>query len=318
MSDKLPLEVTPEMIGSSTSSELSTLESAEGDDVTDILPSQMVEAEAAGQTDVGRERQHNEDFFFISHQFTQQSNPKRHAVSLRGLYVLCDGMGGHAKGEVASALATEAIVQQINQRWQDDALPSHDSLMESILAANQAIYKVNEGKGARSSQDRMGTTMVLTLLQDTKVLLAHVGDSRIYALTASQGLEQLTVDHEVGQQEIQRGIDPKVAYGRSDAYQLTQALGPRKNGEIMPEIASLTIAEDTVLLLCSDGLTDHDLLETHCSTHLIPILNYRIGLQQGVNQLINLANQYNGHDNVTVLAIRIKVHPQQQNIRMGH
>jgi protein phosphatase len=317
MSDQLPLEAPSETVGSDTSTDFPSLEISEGDDITDILPSQIIEAEAAGQTDVGRERQHNEDFFVINHRLIQQSNPNRHAIALKGLYILCDGMGGHAKGEVASALATETLVQQINQRWQDD-LPNHDSLVEAILAANQTIYRANEGKGTQSSQDRMGTTMVLSLIQDTEVRLAHVGDSRIYALTASQGLEQLTVDHEVGQQEIQRGIDPKIAYGRSDAYQLTQALGPRKDREVTPEVASLTIAENTVLLLCSDGLTDHNLLETHCSTHLMPILHYRIGLREGVSQLIDLANQYNGHDNVTVLAIRLRVHPQQRNIRSGY
>ena len=316
MSDQLPLEATPEALGSGTSIDSPNLEIIDEEDITEVLPSQIIEAEAVGQTDVGRERRHNEDFFVINQQVIQQSNPNRHAVSLRGLYVLCDGMGGHAKGEVASALATETLVQQVNQRWHSQ-LPSHDSLLEAILAANQAIYVANEVKGARSSHDRMGTTMVLTLIQDTQVHLAHVGDSRIYALTASQGLEQLTVDHEVGQQEIKRGIEPSIAYGRSDAYQLTQALGPRQNREISPEITSLTIAEDTLLLLCSDGLTDHELLRRHCSSHLMPIFDDRLSLRQGVSQLVDLANKDNGHDNVTVLAIRIKVHPQQQNIRSG-
>ena len=79
----------------------------------------------------------------------------------------------------------------------------------------------------RSGSGRMGTTLVMAVVVNHQVVVAHVGDSRLYRLTRQKGLQQITVDHEVGQREIQRGIDPDIAYSRPDAYQLTQALGPR-------------------------------------------------------------------------------------------
>ncbi|MGF1600481.1 MAG: serine/threonine phosphatase [Thermosynechococcaceae cyanobacterium] len=286
--------------------EFSGVHPDDAEDTTAILPRQVVTAEAVGQTDVGRDRHHNEDFFVIKHRLDHQSDPRQQATSLKGLYILCDGMGGHAKGEVASALAAENLVQQLGSL--EPITPTR--LETAILAANQVIFTANEAQQSRTNQDRMGTTLVLCVIEDSQVHFAHVGDSRMYALTGSRGLEQLTVDHEVGQQEIQRGVNPVVAYRRPDAYQLTQAIGPRQNREVSPDINAFTITEDTLLLLCSDGLTDNGLLETHASTHLVPLLRKEVGLQQGVSQLVNLANQYNGHDNVTVLAIRIKVQPQ--------
>ncbi|MEM1427554.1 MAG: hypothetical protein AAGF75_13510, partial [Cyanobacteria bacterium P01_H01_bin.130] len=134
-------------------------------------------------------------------------------------------------------------------------------------------------------------------------------DSRLYRLSRRRGLEQVTVDHEVGQREIQRGIDPVAAYSRPDAYQLTQALGPRDSEFIEPDVRFLEFDEDTLLLMCSDGLSDNDLVEDHWQTHLAPLLSSRANLDQGVNQLIELANQHNGHDNVTAMLVRAKVQP---------
>jgi protein phosphatase len=145
--------------------------------------------------------------------------------------------------------------------------------------------------------------------------VAHVGDSRLYRYTRKRGLEQITIDHEVGQREIQRGVEPEIAYARPDAYQLTQALGPRDENFIRPDVQYFELNEDTLLLLCSDGLTDNDLLETHCQTHVEPLLSSQTNLEQGINKLINLANQYNGHDNITAIAVRAKVRPNLQHLR---
>jgi serine/threonine protein phosphatase PrpC len=136
-----------------------------------------------------------------------------------------------------------------------------------------------------------------------------VGDSRLYRLTRKRGLEQLTVDHEVGERERQRGVDPEIAYSRPDAYQLTQALGPRSEQFVNPDVQFLELNEDTLFVLCSDGLSDNDLIETHWQTHLAPLLSSRANLEQGILQLIELANEHNGHDNITALLIRVKVRP---------
>jgi protein phosphatase len=139
-----------------------------------------------------------------------------------------------------------------------------------------------------------------------------VGDSRLYRLSSKQGLEQVTVDHEVGQREILRGIEPEIAYGRPDAYQLTQALGPRDENFINPDVQFLELNEDTLLILTSDGLSDNDLIEEHWQTHLEPLLSSETSLESGVSNLIDLANHYNGHDNITAVVIRAKVHSNHE------
>lgn len=271
-----------------------------------ILPNKLIYLGAAGLTDDGRDRHHNEDYFVIEQHLHQCIGPHQHQVSGRGLYILCDGMGGHAGGEVASSLAAETLRQYFQTHWQDD-LPDAEMLKEATYTANHALFQVNEEK---AGSHRMGTTLVMALIQDTHVHILHVGDSRLYRLTHQQGLEQLTVDHEVGQREIQRGVAPEIAYARPDAYQLTQALGPRENEVLVPDTQFLTVNEDTLFLICSDGLTDNQLLETFCNQHLFPMLNTQLSLQQGVNNLVALANEHNGHDNITVIAILMRVHPQ--------
>jgi len=155
----------------------------------------------------------------------------------------------------------------------------------------------------------------MLLIQDTQAIVAHVGDSRLYRLTRKRGLEQVTVDHEVGQREITRGVEASIAYARPDAYQLTQALGPRDENSIDPDVGFFEINEDTLLLLASDGLSDNDLLETHWQTHLDPLLNSGVNLERGVTDLIDLGNQHNGHDNITGILIRAKVRPNLESLK---
>jgi serine/threonine protein phosphatase PrpC len=275
---------------------------------------QLLSLDDAGCTDIGHQREHNEDSFGIQTQIEKQETPIGRSVKARGLYILCDGMGGHAAGEVASAMAVETLKRYFEDHWQDDQLPTEATIREAIRQANQAIYDVNQ-KNARSGSGRMGTTLAMILIQNTDAAIAHVGDSRIYRLTRKRGLEQVTVDHEVGQREIQRGVDPAIAYGRPDAYQLTQAIGPRGEQFINPDLEFFELNEDTLFVLCSDGLSDNDLIETHWQTHLAPLLSSRANLDQGILQLIELANEHNGHDNITAILVRVKVRPnfeQQQ------
>lgn len=291
-----------------------SLRNSDGDDMpTVILPMQLLSLDDAGCTDIGRQREHNEDNFGIHTWISKQETPLGRTVQAKGLYILCDGMGGHAGGEVASSLAVDTLRKFFQTHW-TDRLPDEALIKEGILAANQAIYEVNQ-KNARSGSGRMGTTLVMVLVQETDVAIAHVGDSRLYRLSRKRGIEQVTTDHEVGQREIQRGVEPAIAYSRPDAYQLTQALGPRDSQFVRPDVQFLELNEDTLLLLCSDGLSDNDLPETYWQTHLLPLLSSRANLDQGLLQLIDLANQHNGHDNITAVLIRAKVRPdlnQQQ------
>ncbi|MDX2230415.1 MAG: serine/threonine phosphatase [Leptolyngbyaceae cyanobacterium bins.349] len=289
---------------------------------TIVLPMQLFHLEEVGRTDVGRQRDHNEDYFGIETQLVKLESPSGKTLHARNLYILCDGMGGHAGGEVASALAVDTIRNFFKERWHHSAMPGIDPqdlpdrnlMIEAVLLANKAIFDVNQ-QNARSGSGRMGTTLVMVLIYDTQVAVAHVGDSRLYRYTRKRGLEQITVDHEVGQREIQRGVDPETAYSRPDSYQLTQALGPRDEQFVKPDVQFFELTEDMLLLLCSDGLTDNDLLEKHWESHVQPLLSSQTNLDKGVNELVELANQYNGHDNITAIAIRAKVRPCLEHLR---
>lgn len=288
----------------------------DGDDLpTIVLPMQLLSVEDAGRTDIGRQRKDNQDYFAIKTHVRKVESPTGRSLHAQGLYILCDGMGGHAGGEIASTLATQTLEQYFETHW-DDGLPDEETIKNGIFLANNAIYDLNV-QNMRSGSGRMGTTLVLVLLQGTEVAIAHVGDSRLYRYSRRQGLELLTVDHEVGQRDIQRGIDPVEAYSHPEAYQLTQALGPRDQDFVHPDVAFLEVNEDNIFLLCSDGLTDNDLIETYCQSHVEPLLSSQTSLEQGASQLIELANHYNGHDNISVILIRVRVRPNTTLLRRG-
>ncbi len=294
-------------------------DSLEDNAPTVVLPMQLVSLTDAGRTDVGRQRDHNEDCFGVQTEIRKLETPQGSTVQARGLFILCDGMGGHAGGEVASSLAVNTLREYFQKYWfdidlKDAKLPTEGEIRDSIILANKAIFDINQ-ESARSGSGRMGTTLVMVLVHNTKIAVAHVGDSRLYRVSRRSGLEQVTSDHDVGQREIQRGVEPAIAYARPDALQLTQALGPRDEDFIDPDVEFLDLQEDTLLMLCSDGLADNDLLETHWRTHMEPLLSSQANLDRGVGQLIELANQYNGHDNITALAVRLKMRPNMDMLK---
>jgi serine/threonine protein phosphatase PrpC len=276
----------------------------------------------AGKTDVGKQRDRNEDDFITIFQ-TRNIDGKSQISdrSDRGLFVLCDGMGGHEGGEIASAIAVNSISEQFRPFW-IDTLPGERTLTEIISNANQAIFTKNESE-QRLSLGRMGTTMVMLAIHDLDVMIAHVGDSRIYKVTnnpirsnqqkfpptnpeylsETAKLEQITRDHEVLNQLLDLGLDLESAQSRPDAHQLTQAMGPHPSDILDPDIKSFSLTESTLFLLCSDGLCDNDAIEQNWETHLLPILNRQIDIQTGVDNLIELGNKVNGHDNLTVILV---------------
>ncbi|MEL7070491.1 MAG: serine/threonine phosphatase [Cyanobacteria bacterium J06581_3] len=297
---------------------------SDGSDATMVLPMKLVSLNDAGRTDVGRQRDHNEDCFLIARESQNYSDNTGQQTQVHGLYILCDGMGGHDGGEVASQLAAQTLSDYFRTHWPVAApgetaslLPDEATVIEGVKLANQAIFEVNE-KEQRAGHERMGTTLVMVLLQGTSAVVAHVGDSRLYQHARRLGLRQVTADHEVGQREILRGVDPEMAYARPDAYQLTQALGPRGSQELEPSVSYMSFTEDTLLLLCSDGLSDSDLVEDYLETHIDPLLRSKKALAVGVNDLIELGNEVNGHDNITAIAIRLEVSPEINKGRLGY
>jgi len=306
-------------ISESAPGEMSFDDWDDDDTPTMVMPLKLIALDVAGETDIGRQRNHNEDDFAIETQVTHSLRggavtARVRSRQYRGIYIVADGMGGHDGGEIASATAVDSLRRYFLTRWSDarkgnfPSLPLEESIRAAFLEANQVIFELNQQQG-RSGSGRMGTTAVLALVQNTQVGIAHVGDSRIYRFTKSQGLQQMTVDHEVGQREIQRGVDPETAYSRIDAYQLTQALGPMGEDFIKPDVQFFNLGEDTLLILASDGLTDNRFLESNFETDLAPLLQPDADLEQGVRELIRKANQHNGHDNITVVIVRALVQP---------
>ena len=296
-------------------------DSSDSGESTMVLPMMLTDIEEAGRTDVGRQRDHNEDCFFIRSSTQKHSDNQGQRTYAHSLYVLCDGMGGHAGGEIASRLAAETLFNYFAEHWPHPLpnqpitpLPSEETISTAIRLANQAIFDVNQTEN-RVGPERMGTTLVMALIQGTEAAVAHVGDSRLYTYARRAGLRQVTTDHEVGQREIQRGIPHDIAYARPDAYQLTQALGPRDNEGLEPSVSYITFSEDTLLLLCSDGLSDNNLVETYLESNIDPLLRGKNNLDIGVDELMTLANEVNGHDNISAIAIRAKVSPDLSKLK---
>ncbi|PPT09899.1 putative protein phosphatase [Geitlerinema sp. FC II] len=282
------------------------LEIVEEDDATLTVPiPPVVYLAHGGKTDIGRHRPRNEDTFAIWIQRDWRETPADRTLTSRGLYVLCDGMGGHDGGDVASAIASETVIETLSRQW-NDGLPSETAIRDAIDRANQAIYDLNDEQ-SRHGSGRMGTTLVMLLVDGDRAAVAHVGDSRLYRLTVRGGLQLLTIDHEVGQQAIRQGIDPADAYSRPEAYQLTQALGPRDNAAVRPDVRFLNLSENTLFLLASDGLTDNNLVEAHWETHLKPFLREPSNLDAAAEKLIDLANDRNGRDNITAVLVRVSL-----------
>jgi protein phosphatase len=252
----------------------------------------------AACSEVGRRRDQNEDAW--------AGEVGGDTAAPRGLFIVCDGMGGHARGEEASALAVRVLRQELawilDEPWPDDSTLLK-RLRDAVLAANATLFEWNE-EAARAARERAGTTLVVVALSGVRACLAHVGDSRIYRLTAG-GLDRLTTDHNVANREIERGERTEAAWQRADARHLTQALGPRPTEFLRPDVRVLTVEQDALFLLCTDGLSDQDFLERDGVSILAPLIVATADLSAGCRALVDAANDANGHDNLTGLLVRV-------------
>lgn len=235
------------------------------------------------QTDVGLYRQNNEDSFLD--------------LSPYGLYILADGMGGHASGEVASHLTIEVTKNWILEALtQKPPLPSHQILTQAIEAANTAVF---QEAGRNEAYRGMGTTIVALFRDATSFLLAHVGDSRCYRLRQGQ-LEQLTEDHSLRNFYIKEyGYTPEQAAEIAESNVILRAIGLRETTVV--DLSSHEMQAGDLFLLCSDGLSDYV-----SDQEIQKILNENDELEQACTQLIEVANAMGGYDNTTVLLVRVR------------
>lgn len=232
-------------------------------------------------TDVGKVREINEDSYYVDEE--------------DGLFIVADGMGGHQAGEVASEMAVKTISsmikEAISQKVKDNQVPK--VIKKAIGRANEEIYT----KSMRNPDlNGMGTTVVLALCRNNKIYIAHVGDSRAYLIRKNM-IKQLTEDHSVVANLIKAGeITAKEARTHHLRHVITRALGTSDNVEI--DICSYYWQKGDYFLLCSDGLTD--LMEDE---EIKGIVLSGGDPQRSCEDLVNLANERGGRDNITVVLI---------------
>ena len=245
-----------------------------------------------GLTDVGRKRKGNEDAHAV--------NPEQN------LYVVADGMGGHAAGEVASKIAVEAIEEFIALTSGNEEITWPFGLDETIsydgnrlkTAIRHANSKVLEATRESAELEGMATTVAAILVDADVANLAHVGDSRIYRWKEGE-MTLLTSDHSWVNEQIQTGvISPEQARSHPLRNVVTRALGGRT--DLLVDIQALTLKSGDVLLACSDGLTtmipDED---------IAAILDRADGdVAKAARELVDEANDRGGEDNITVVLLK--------------
>jgi protein phosphatase len=225
-----------------------------------------------------------------------------------GAFVVCDGMGGAAAGEIASHLAAETFLYHLAPPASNGNHPSAPQarLAAAIHAANQVVYQRSRQSSKFSG---MGTTLVALLAPngsapDETLWLAHVGDSRCYRLRQGH-LQQLTHDHSLVEEQLRAGqITPAQAAISPMRNLITRAIGSRPTVEA--EIRSHHIQSGDLYLLASDGLS-HDAADPEIESILnaVPIPATQSALTQACEALIDAANRSGGHDNITVLLVAV-------------
>jgi serine/threonine protein phosphatase PrpC len=247
-----------------------------------------------GLTDTGKVREHNEDTIAVDPDI--------------GLLVLADGMGGYNAGEVASGIAVKTIVNLVKEQVEREDLNVQDReaglsrptiiLRDAIHRANKIIYQTAR---TQPQCEGMGTTVVAALFFDNKITIAHVGDSRLYRQRAGgDKLEQVTMDHSLLQELVDRGFySAEEAQRAANKNYVTRALGVEPNVDV--EIQEVPVAKGEVFILCSDGLSD--MVEDE-DIHLT-INTFSANLDTVAKQLIQLANDNGGRDNVSVVMAHV-------------
>lgn len=217
------------------------------------------------------------------------------------LALVCDGMGGHAHGQAASQAAVNAVVGYLEQAPAND--PPGLALVRAIQTANHAVYLQGTGSAA---EGRPGSTCVAVLLHEGGAEFAHVGDSRAYLIRGGR-IHRMTRDHSVVQQMMDSGLlSEQQALEHPDSNRITRALGMAPNVEVELRPGPSAISTGDAFVLASDGLTD---LVT--DQELLGIYTNRSGegLETAARALVDTANLRGGHDNITVILIRVKRAP---------
>ena len=237
------------------------------------------------KTDPGRARENNEDSVAFD--------------AATQLGVLADGMGGYNAGEVASGMAT-AFIKSEMARWLSEAGKQANTreirraLEICVDNANRSVFNAAISNAQYSG---MGTTLVVAVFQDAKVLLGHIGDSRCYRFRNGE-LTQVTKDHSLLQEQIDAGLlTLEQAATSSHKNLVTRALGVED--AVLLELNELAVEAGDLFLMCSDGLSD-----MANDAEIATVLDSQMPMAQKADQLISLANEHGGRDNISVLLIQ--------------
>jgi protein phosphatase len=243
-----------------------------------------VEMHVAARSDVGMVRSGNEDSFYA------------HSNKEIGLFIVADGMGGHAAGEVASEMAVQIISRELGELAELVGEGPRGVMATSIQNANRAIY---ERTIAESDKQGMGTTVSVLMMSDTgKWLIGQVGDSRVYLLRDG-GLEQLTKDHSYVQEQVDAGLlTPEQARYHPYSNVITRCVGAGE--EVDADTFQGTFRSGDVFLVASDGLTG--MVDDR---RLQQLLLSRASAGRIVDALIAEANYRGGLDNITAIVVQV-------------
>lgn len=238
----------------------------------------VVRYSAAASTDRGRKRSSNEDAFGYSAE--------------DGVFVVCDGMGGAAGGEVASSIAVDEVLHFLTRRDRNAPLPSQAE--DAVCAANTAIYSRAQRNPRLSG---MGTTLVSVVVENSHVWVLNVGDSRCYRLRAGR-LQQLTLDHSLVEEQVRLGrMTPSEARRSPLRNMITRALGTQTR--VTPDCFQFEAEPGDLFLLCSDGLT-RELNDSAIES----LLAIEAPLEERCSSLICAANKAGGGDNITCVLVQ--------------
>jgi protein phosphatase len=245
-----------------------------------------VRSRVACKSDLGRTREHNEDKFEF---FLPEAEG---VLAARGqTFVVCDGMGGHAAGQIASELACKTF---LDVYYSHPAASPGDAAAAAVKAANRYVLEVQSANPGRRG---MGTTLSSLILVQDAAWIAHVGDSRIYRLRDGT-LEQLTLDHSYVEELLRRGVmTPEDAAASPRRSWLTRAVGAEE--AVQPDVVRYDLMAADRFLLCTDGLV------THVPDQQIADELASRGLSEAVWRLVAMALADGGSDNVTVVAVAV-------------
>jgi protein phosphatase len=266
---------------------------------------------AAGQSDAGREREKNEDWFYLRVVQSLQEE-------LSGLFIVADGMGGHLAGEVASQLTVETLESEFSrsprttrkldakarQAWEQGGdvtrvltdAPVYAAIREAVQRANQVVYDYGQHYPDRAYD--AGSTVTMAVVKGWTAYIANVGDSRTYLLRDGR-LEQITTDHSLVAGLVAAGrIQPEEIYSHPQRNVVYRSLGSDPQVEV--DITRQPLQPGDRLLLCSDGLW-----EMVRDPQIAALLEGTPDVWEACERLLQTANEHGGHDNITAIVVRV-------------